>query len=84
MADWCVYILRCADGSFYTGITNDLDRRVGEHNQGGKLAAAYTRGRRPVTPVYHEACKDRSAALVREAAIRRLSRREKIALIENS
>lgn len=82
MAGWCVYILRCADGSLYTGITNDLERRVSEHNHGGKLGAAYTRGRRPVTPVYREACKDRSAALMREAAIRRMSRQEKIALIE--
>lgn len=80
MPGWVVYILRCSDGSLYTGITNNLERRVREHNQGGKSSAAYTRGRRPVTLVYRQACKDRSAALVKEAGIRRMSRQEKIAL----
>ena len=73
---WFVYILHCADGSLYTGITTDIARRVNEHNN-GKLAAAYTRSHRPVKLVYQEACKDRSAASIREAEIKSMSREEK-------
>jgi putative endonuclease len=73
---WFVYILRCADGSLYTGITKDIARRVNEHNN-GKLAAAYTRSRRPVKLVYQEAFKDRSAASMREAEIKNMDREEK-------
>ncbi len=74
---WFVYIVRCADGSLYTGITTDTGRRVHEHNHDSKLAAAYINSRRPVTLVYQENCSDRSAALKREAQIRKLSRKEK-------
>lgn len=77
---WCVYILRCADGTLYTGCTNDLTRRVKTH-QAGK-GAKYTRSRLPVELAYCEAAADKSQALRREAAIKRLSRWEKIALIE--
>jgi putative endonuclease len=72
---WIVYLARCADGSFYTGITTDLMRRVAEHNSG--FGAAYTRARLPVELVYSESAINRSGALRREYAIRRLSRREK-------
>lgn len=75
-----VYILRCADETLYTGIARDVDARVREHNESPK-AARYTRGRRPVVLVYHESCASRSAALVREAAIKRMPRVQKEALI---
>lgn len=76
---WCVYILRCADGTLYTGSTNDLSRRLARH-QSGK-GAKYTRSRRPLTLVYQESQPGRSAALRREAAIKRLTRPQKLALI---
>lgn len=76
---WQVYILRCADGSFYTGAARDPARRVREHN--GKRGAAYTRARRPVQLVYTEPAPDRSAALRREWAIKQLTRTEKLDLI---
>jgi putative endonuclease len=75
-----VYLLRCRDGSLYAGITTDLQRRLLQHNAG--KGAAYTRSRRPVTLVYQEASSDRSSALKREAALRRLDRAQKLALIE--
>jgi len=79
-SSWFVYILRCADGSLYTGITKDMSRRINEHNN-GKLAAAYTRGRRPVKVVYSEKCMDRSAAATREAQIKKMDRQAKEALL---
>ena len=72
---WMLYILECSDGTFYTGITNDLERRFNQHNVG--KAARYTRGRRPVSLRYCERCSTRSQALVREAAIKRLTRAAK-------
>lgn len=80
---WQVYILRCADNTLYTGITNDLDRRINEHNQ-SKLGAKYTRGRGPVQLVYQCKMKDRSAASKEEARIKKLSRQEKLELIKLS
>ena len=82
MADWHVYLLRCADGSLYTGVANDLQRRLRQHN--GELAggARYTRGRRPVELVWSEPCDSRAAAQVREAQVRKLSRGEKLALLD--
>ena len=74
-----VYILRCADNTLYTGSTTDVARRAAVHNSG--RGAKYTRSRRPVKVVYWESCPDRSAALRREAAIKRLSRAEKETLI---
>ena len=79
--NWTVYVLRCRDGSLYTGITNNLSRRLARHR--GGTASAYTRARRPVRLVYQESQPDRSAALRREAAVRRLSRAEKLALVRD-
>jgi putative endonuclease len=73
-------MLRCADGSLYTGVAKDLTRRLSEHNGGSGLGARYTRGRRPVTLVYAEAAPDRSAACRREHAIKRLKPSAKQAL----
>lgn len=75
-----VYILRCADGTLYTGTTDDVERRAAVHNSG--KGAKYTRGRTPVTVVYREACPDKSTALRREWAVKRMSRAEKLRLIE--
>lgn len=77
--EWTVYILRCGDGTLYTGCTNDLPRRLEAHQKG--KGAKYTRSRPPVELAYREAAADKSAALRREIAIKRLSRREKLALI---
>jgi predicted GIY-YIG superfamily endonuclease len=76
---WLVYILRCKGGSLYTGITNDLPRRLEQHRAG--LAAKYTAARRPVRLVYTEPSTGRPRALRREAAIKSLSRAQKIKLI---
>ncbi len=76
---WIVYVLRCRDGSLYTGITNDLARRLAAHRAG--RASRYTRARRPVRLAYREGQPDRSAALRREAAIKRLTRTQKLALV---
>ena len=78
---WFVYILRCADGSLYTGITKDLDRRLEQHNAG--TASRYTRSRLPVTLEYQEEQPDQSMALKRELAIKALSRKAKEALIRS-
>jgi putative endonuclease len=76
---WIIYILRCADGSLYTGATNNLERRVKRHAQGA--GAAYTRSRLPVALVFCEPAKTKGAALRREAAIKRLSRAQKLRFI---
>jgi len=75
-----VYILQCADGTLYTGWTMDIERRLRAHNSG--QGAKYTRGRRPVRLAYREEQPTRSEAQRREAAIRRLSRADKLKLIE--
>ena len=80
MSDWCVYMLRCSDNSLYTGVTNNLERRVDEHNN-GKQAAKYTRARRPVKLVYHENAESRSAATKRECEIKALPKVEKEKLL---
>lgn len=74
-----VYILSCADGTLYTGTTNDVEKRVKTHNAGH--GAKYTRARLPVSLVYTEEVSDKSEALRREIAIKRLSRAEKLKLI---
>lgn len=79
---WYVYLLRCADGTLYAGCTTDPKRRLEQHNSG--RGAKYTRARRPVTLVYVEPAESRSQALRREAALKRLSRKEKLALIAAS
>lgn len=79
---WSVYIVRCADGTLYTGISNDVERRVDLHNQG--KGARYTRGRLPVTLMYQEPVGARAQAARREAAIKRMSRAAKLALVLRS
>jgi putative endonuclease len=79
---WLCYILCCADGTLYTGITNDPGKRLAAHNAG--TAARYTRGRGPVRLVFAEACADKSAALKREMNIKRLPRSGKLALIASA
>ena len=78
-----VYVVRCNDGTLYTGYTNDLEARLRTHNGEGKGGAKYTRSRRPVTLVYHEEYAQKSEALRREYEIKKLSRAEKEKLIES-
>jgi putative endonuclease len=77
--NWFCYLLECADGTLYCGITNDLDKRLAAHNAGE--GAKYTRSRLPVQLAYRESCADRSAALKREREIKALPRAAKLALI---
>jgi len=74
-----VYMLECADQTLYTGYTVDLDKRLRAHKRG--IASKYTRARLPVTLVYSEVCSSKSEAMRREAALKRLSRADKLALI---
>lgn len=76
---WFVYILRCGDGTLYTGITDDLDRRLAKHRAGE--GAKYTRGRGPLELCYREEAASHSEALRREYAIKQLTRAQKLALI---
>ena len=78
---WYVYILRCGDGTLYTGITDDIPRRLAAHRAG--KGAKYTRGRGPLELVYQEQVPDKSAALRREIQIKRLRRAEKERLIKS-
>lgn len=77
---WYLYILRCRDGSLYTGITTDVEKRLEAHRCG--KGAKYTRGRGPLELVYRERCGDHSQALKRELEIKALPREAKLALIE--
>ncbi len=77
--NWTVYILQCADGTLYTGITSDLDRRLVEHESGA--GAKYTKGRGPFQLVYQESCEDRGLASKRENEIKSLDRQAKLLLI---
>ena len=77
---WYLYILRCGDGSLYTGITTDIQSRLDAHRAG--KGAKYTRGRAPLELVYSENCGDHSAALKRELEVKSLPRAEKMKLIE--
>ena len=77
--NWFVYILQCADHTLYTGSTNDLDKRLAKHNSGN--GAKYTRSRLPVKIIYYENAENRSTANQREAAIKKLTRKEKLELI---
>lgn len=79
MKQWCVYILRCGDGSLYTGITTDVQARLEVHRSG--KGAKYTRGRGPLEVAYTEACPDKGTALRRELAIKALTKEEKEKLI---
>ena len=76
---WSVYLLRCANGTLYAGSTTDVEARARAHNAG--RGARYTSGRRPVEVVYQDACGSKTAALKREHALKRLTRREKETLI---
>jgi putative endonuclease len=80
--NWTVYIALCRDGSFYTGITTDPERRLAEHNSG--CGGAYTRSKMPVVMVYREPAANRSGAQQRERQIKRLSRAQKEKLVSGS
>lgn len=77
-----VYILKCADGTLYAGWTNDLQKRLAAHNAG--TASKYTRSRRPVEMVWYKQCKDKSAALKNEAALKKMTRAKKLELINEN
>jgi putative endonuclease len=79
--DFYVYILKCHDGSTYTGITNDLRRRIIEHQE-GLLKGCYTQNRRPITLLYFEHFKDPISAICREKQIKKWSRGKKLALVK--
>lgn len=78
---WFLYIVECADASYYTGITTDIDRRIDEHNNG--KGAKYTQGRGPVSLVYTENFEDRSQASKREFEIKALTKDQKKKLIQS-
>ena len=78
---WCVYLLRCGDGTLYAGITNDLCKHLGAHQSG--RGARYTRGRGPLMLVHQEPARNKSAALRREHQLKRMRRREKLALLDS-
>jgi len=77
--NWFVYMVKCKDDTYYTGATNDLKHRLQQHNLG--KGAKYTRARKPVKLIYSEECADRSVALKRECAIKKLTRQQKEELI---
>ena len=80
--DWVVYIIRCSDDSYYTGISNNIEARVKKHNAG--KGAKYTRSRRPVELIWSEPARNRSEASKRECEIKKMKRIDKIALISVS
>ena len=82
MKDWYLYILECADGTLYTGITLDLERRLGEHN--GGQGAKYTRARLPVKMVYHIEVADRSRASKMEYRVKKMPRAKKLEIISGT
>ena len=79
--NWFVYMIRSDDGSLYTGVTTDVERRFKEHS-GGKRRARFFQGRKPLEVVYTESGHTRSTACIREAEIKKLSRMQKVALVE--
>lgn len=81
-SQYFVYIVRCADGTFYTGKTNDIEKRLREHNGEKTKGAKYTRARRPVELVYFEEYSSNSSAMTREAEIKKLRREGKEKLIK--
>lgn len=78
MSDWLVYILECKDNTLYTGITNNLQRRLSQHENG--TGAKYTKGRGPFKVIYYQVCGGRSEASKLEAEIKRLSKQDKLKL----
>ena len=81
MSEWILYIIECRDGSLYTGITVDLEKRLKRHNEG--RASKYTRARKPVVLRYKEVLNNESLARKREAEIKKLSRHSKLRMIRN-
>ncbi|MGL5398551.1 MAG: GIY-YIG nuclease family protein, partial [Shewanella sp.] len=81
---WYLYLIRCANGHLYTGITTDVARRFNEHQSSGPKAAKYLRGKGPLTLMYQEQVGTRSDALKREIAVKKLSRAQKLGLIESA
>jgi len=79
---WIVYILKCGDGSLYTGITNDIEKRLAAHRNG--LGAKYTKGRGPLSLIYQEPHPDRSEASKREMIIKKLNKQRKFELVRNA
>ena len=79
--NWFVYILCCADGTLYTGIAKDVEKRIVQHNTDDKAGAKYTRARRPVELVYSESCGSRSEASKREYQVKRMARKDKLMLV---
>lgn len=79
-ATWYLYILRCKDGTYYTGITTDVEKRLEAHRSG--KGAKYTRGRCPLELVYREVCENHSHALKREVEVKKLKKPEKEVLIQ--
>lgn len=77
---WLVYILECNDGTLYTGITNNLEKRIAAHVNGS--GAKYTKGRGPFTLMHHEPFENKSAASKRERMIKKMTKKEKLSLIE--
>lgn len=84
MKHWFIYMVRCADGSLYTGIATDVSRRVDEHNSTGNLGAKYTRARQPVSLVYSETAESRSEASKREYKIKKMTKVAKEKLISST
>ena len=80
MSAWTLYILKCNDDSYYTGITNNIEKRIADHEAG--KGAKYPRGRGPVEIIYQEKCLDRSSASKREFEVKKLSRSEKENLLK--
>ena len=80
---WFVYIAICVDGTYYSGVTTDVHRRINEHNSSAK-GARYTRSRRPTRLIYQEGAKNRSIASKREFAIKQMTRSQKELLVETT
>jgi len=80
---WYVYLVECSDGSYYTGVTTDLTRRINEHNYSIKKGAKYTRSRRPVNLKGWYCCHDQSEALREEYKIKKMKRKDKLKLFES-
>jgi putative endonuclease len=80
---WYVYLVECSDGSYYTGITTDLTRRLNEHNYSTKRGAKYTRSRRPVTLLGWYCCHSQSDALREEYKIKKMKRQDKLKMFQS-
>lgn len=81
--DWSIYLIRCANGSLYTGITTDVERRLAEHREGGIKGAKYLKGKGPLTLAWHQLIGSRSDALKMELKVKRLPKADKESLVKN-